>query len=73
LHFLKTVKGLESLSPPIVFNRAAKKGPDTEVTEFGFKNRGSMAYIGSWEAVVDMTPVHQKATEGGHLAWFFWR
>jgi hypothetical protein len=32
-----------------------------------------MAYIGSWEAVVDMSPVHKKATEGGHLAWFFWR
>lgn len=55
------------------FNKAAKKDPETEIPEFSFKNRGSMAYIGSWEAVVDMTPVHQKATEGGHLAWFFWR
>ncbi|KAI8576378.1 hypothetical protein K450DRAFT_274731 [Umbelopsis ramanniana AG] len=56
-----------------VFNKAAKNGLDTEVPEFSFHNRGSMAYIGSWEAVVDMTPVHKKASEGGHLAWFFWR
>ena len=56
-----------------VFNKAVKKGSETEVAEFSFKNRGSMAYIGAWEAVVDMSPVHQKATEGGHLAWFFWR
>ncbi|KAG0172383.1 hypothetical protein DFQ28_010074 [Apophysomyces sp. BC1034] len=40
---------------------------------FSFDNRGSMAYIGSWEAVVDMSPVHEKATEGGHMAWMFWR
>lgn len=57
----------------IVLNKAAKKGPDAQVPEFSFHNRGSMAYIGSWEAVVDMTPVHKKASEGGHLAWFFWR
>lgn len=57
----------------IAFNKAAKKGSEIEIPDFNFKNRGSMAYIGSWEAVVDMTPVHQKATEGGHLAWFFWR
>ncbi|KAJ2961911.1 hypothetical protein NQZ79_g2910 [Umbelopsis isabellina] len=55
-----------------VFNKCAKNGQDTKIPEFNFKNRGSMAYIGSWEAVVDMTPVHQRATEGGHLAWFFW-
>ncbi|KAL0076187.1 NDE1, mitochondrial external NADH dehydrogenase [Phycomyces blakesleeanus] len=40
---------------------------------FSFENRGSMAYIGSWQAVVDMRPVHEKATEGGHMAWMFWR
>ncbi|KAI8371696.1 FAD/NAD-P-binding domain-containing protein [Radiomyces spectabilis] len=55
-----------------VFNREAR---GKEITEkgFSFDNRGSMAYIGKWEAVVDMTPVHQKATEGGHMAWLFWR
>lgn len=56
-----------------VLNKCAKAGQDTEIPEFNFKNRGSMAYIGSWEAVVDMTPVHRRATEGGHFAWFFWR
>ncbi|CAM0141243.1 unnamed protein product [Umbelopsis sp. WA50703] len=56
-----------------VFNKYAKSGQDTKIPVFNFKNRGSMAYIGSWEAVVDMSPVHKKATEGGHLAWFFWR
>ncbi|CAO3596211.1 unnamed protein product [Absidia cylindrospora] len=40
---------------------------------FSFKNMGSMAYIGKWRAVVDMSAVHEKATEGGFLAWLFWR
>ncbi|RUP47384.1 FAD/NAD(P)-binding domain-containing protein, partial [Jimgerdemannia flammicorona] len=38
-----------------------------------YLGRGAMAYIGNWEAVVDMSPVHRKAKEQGHLAWFFWR
>ncbi|KAI7870267.1 pyridine nucleotide-disulfide oxidoreductase-domain-containing protein [Spinellus fusiger] len=52
-------------------NNAAHSLPTKK--EFKFANRGSMAYIGSWEAVVDMTPVHKKASEGGHMAWLFWR
>ncbi|ORX58687.1 FAD/NAD-P-binding domain-containing protein [Hesseltinella vesiculosa] len=43
------------------------------VKPFSFRNLGAMAYIGKWQAVVDMSPVHKKAKEGGSLAWFFWR
>ncbi|KAF9317357.1 hypothetical protein BG003_000878 [Podila horticola] len=44
----------------------------TDVTApFSFKNLGSMAYIGNWEAVVDMT--NENAKESGKLAWIFWR
>ncbi|KAI8088961.1 FAD/NAD-P-binding domain-containing protein [Halteromyces radiatus] len=48
------------------------KGKPTD-QGFSFKNMGSMAYIGSWKAVVDMSAVHEGATEGGFLAWLFWR
>ncbi|KAF9429951.1 hypothetical protein BGZ94_008907 [Podila epigama] len=40
---------------------------------FSFKNLGSMAYIGNWEAVVDMTDINERAKESGKLAWIFWR
>ena len=40
---------------------------------FSFKNMGTMAYIGNWEAVVDMTKINEKAKESGNLAWIFWR
>ncbi|KAG9067145.1 hypothetical protein KI688_011926 [Linnemannia hyalina] len=40
---------------------------------FSFKNLGSMAYIGNWEAVVDMTKINENAKESGTLAWVFWR
>lgn len=46
----------------------------TDVTKpFVFKNYGAMAYIGSWEAVVDMTSINNKAKESGTFAWVFWR
>ncbi|KAF9581140.1 hypothetical protein BGW38_001953 [Lunasporangiospora selenospora] len=46
----------------------------TDVTQpFNFQNFGSMAYIGNWEAVVDMTKINEKAKESGRLAWVFWR
>ncbi|KAF8976121.1 hypothetical protein BGZ46_008561 [Entomortierella lignicola] len=40
---------------------------------FSFKNLGSMAYIGNWEAVVDMTKINENAKESGKMAWVFWR
>lgn len=41
--------------------------------EFMFRNRGTMAYIGSSEALVDMSSIHRKAKNSGHLAWLLWR
>jgi NADH dehydrogenase FAD-containing subunit len=43
------------------------------VNEFEYKNRGMMAYIGSSEALVDMSSVHQLAKKSGHLSWLLWR
>ncbi|SAM08909.1 hypothetical protein [Absidia glauca] len=54
-----------------VLNNQIKGKPTEE--GFSFKNMGSMAYIGSWKAVVDMTPVHKNAAESGFFAWLFWR
>ncbi|KAG2175574.1 hypothetical protein INT43_001221 [Umbelopsis isabellina] len=56
-----------------VLNKQARKGADYAVEPFIFKNRGSMAYIGSSEALVDMSTVHQNAKRSGHLAWMLWR
>ncbi|KAI8149568.1 FAD/NAD-P-binding domain-containing protein [Fennellomyces sp. T-0311] len=42
-------------------------------TNFTFKNRGMMAYIGSSEALVDMSSIHQLAKQSGHLAYLVWR
>ncbi|KAI9285231.1 NDE1, mitochondrial external NADH dehydrogenase [Umbelopsis sp. AD052] len=56
-----------------VLNKQVKKGSDYLAKPFIFKNRGSMAYIGSSEALVDMSTVHQKAKRSGHLAWLLWR
>ncbi|KAI1316763.1 hypothetical protein EDD11_009501 [Mortierella claussenii] len=57
-------------------NKLAKQ-PEKSLTDvaepFSFKNLGSMAYIGNWEAVVDMTKINEKAKESGRLAWIFWR
>ncbi|OBZ86530.1 putative NADH dehydrogenase [Choanephora cucurbitarum] len=41
--------------------------------EFKFKNNGMMAYIGSYEALVDMSAVKKWAKMSGHLSWFLWR
>ncbi|KAG0221621.1 hypothetical protein BGX31_009676 [Mortierella sp. GBA43] len=53
------------------------KQPEKSLTDvsapFSFKNLGSMAYIGNWEAVVDMTKINENAKESGRLAWIFWR
>ncbi|KAI9344455.1 FAD/NAD(P)-binding domain-containing protein [Pilaira anomala] len=56
-----------------VFNGIAKKGYGVPVDEFEFKNRGMMAYIGSSEALVDMSSVHELAKKSGHLSWLLWR
>lgn len=57
-------------------NKLAKQ-PEKSFTDvtapFSFKNLGSMAYIGNWEAVVDMTKINENAKESGTLAWVFWR
>ncbi|KAF9376112.1 hypothetical protein BGX21_003583 [Mortierella sp. AD011] len=57
-------------------NKLAKQ-PEKSLTDvtgpFSFKNLGSMAYIGNWEAVVDMTKINDKAKESGRFAWVFWR
>ncbi|KAI9255676.1 FAD/NAD(P)-binding domain-containing protein [Phascolomyces articulosus] len=45
----------------------------TPPQSFMFKNRGKMAYIGSSEALVDMSSVHELAKQSGHLAWYLWR
>ncbi|GBB87875.1 hypothetical protein RclHR1_14370006 [Rhizophagus clarus] len=56
-----------------VLTRIAKDNSMISIKPFKFHNLGSMAYIGKKEAVVDMTPVSNKAKESGRLAWVFWR
>ncbi|EXX71296.1 uncharacterized protein OCT59_019397 [Rhizophagus irregularis] len=56
-----------------VLTQIAKDNPIMDIKPFKFLNLGSMAYIGKKEAVVDMTPVSNKAKESGRLAWIFWR
>lgn len=57
----------------LVFNIVAKQGSETAVNNFEFKNKGMMAYIGNYEALVDMSSVHQWAKKSGHLSWLVWR
>ncbi|KAL7754004.1 hypothetical protein RI367_000937 [Sorochytrium milnesiophthora] len=45
-------------------------GKAQEVAPFGYHHMGSMAYVGSWKAVVDF-PQHWKPS--GYLAWLVWR
>ncbi|ORZ08322.1 pyridine nucleotide-disulfide oxidoreductase-domain-containing protein [Absidia repens] len=52
----------------LTLNRKSSTSPG-----FKFKDRGMMAYIGSAEALVDMSSVHQGAKNSGHLAWLLWR
>ncbi|KAI9475754.1 MAG: FAD/NAD(P)-binding domain-containing protein [Benjaminiella poitrasii] len=55
-------------------NKIAKKGDDfPEGKEFKFRNNGMMAYIGSHEALVDLSAVHNWAKMSGHLSWLLWR
>ncbi|CAI2177352.1 17703_t:CDS:10 [Funneliformis geosporum] len=54
-------------------SKIANSGLMIDIKPFKFFNLGSMAYIGKKEAVVDMTPVSNKAKESGTLAWIFWR
>ncbi|CAO3633693.1 unnamed protein product [Cunninghamella blakesleeana] len=50
------------------------KGKADNIEGFSFKNMGTMAYIGKWNAVVDMSgAIHEKATSTGIGAWMFWR
>jgi len=53
--------------------RHPEKSLEDVTKPFSFKNLGSMAYIGNWEAVVDMTKLNGKAKDSGKLAWVFWR
>ncbi|KAI8890688.1 FAD/NAD-P-binding domain-containing protein [Backusella circina FSU 941] len=56
-----------------VLNLSAKKGYQEKTDDFKFKNRGMMAYIGSSEALVDMSSVHAMAKQSGRLSWLLWR
>ncbi|KAI8997666.1 NDE1, mitochondrial external NADH dehydrogenase [Pilobolus umbonatus] len=56
-----------------VLNDIAQKGYEVASDDFEFKNRGMMAYIGSSEALVDMSSIHQLAKKSGHLSWLLWR
>ncbi|KAI9304859.1 pyridine nucleotide-disulfide oxidoreductase-domain-containing protein [Cunninghamella echinulata] len=50
------------------------KGKQDNVEGFTFKNMGTMAYIGKWNAVVDMSgAINENATATGTSAWLFWR
>jgi NADH dehydrogenase FAD-containing subunit len=56
-----------------MLNLSAKKGYEEKGDDFKFKNRGMMAYIGSSEALVDMSSVHEMAKQSGRLSWLLWR
>ncbi|KAI8337753.1 FAD/NAD-P-binding domain-containing protein [Chlamydoabsidia padenii] len=61
----------------IYLSKVLNKKRPTDVSSaaegFKFKNRGIMAYIGSAEALVDMSSVHREAKNSGRLAWLLWR
>ncbi|EIN05070.1 FAD/NAD(P)-binding domain-containing protein [Punctularia strigosozonata HHB-11173 SS5] len=56
-------------------NRAAKSGDAYQPVPFEFKNRGSLAYIGGWQALVDRTSAASglKGGNAGRMAWLIWR
>lgn len=56
-----------------VFNIIAKQGENGLAEDFNFVNRGMMAYIGRYEALVDMSSVLQWAKQSGHMSWLVWR
>ncbi|OAD81122.1 hypothetical protein PHYBLDRAFT_154025 [Phycomyces blakesleeanus NRRL 1555(-)] len=68
-----TIKDNDLPATAQVFNKMVVHGSDMEANCFEFKNRGMMAYIGSSEALVDMSSVHQLAKKSGHLPWLLWR
>ncbi|KAI9011010.1 pyridine nucleotide-disulfide oxidoreductase-domain-containing protein [Phycomyces nitens] len=68
-----TIKDNDLPATAQVFNKMVVHGSGMEANCFEFKNRGMMAYIGSSEALVDMSSVHQLAKKSGHLPWLLWR
>jgi NADH dehydrogenase FAD-containing subunit len=55
-------------------NTIAKRGyEEPEGKDFEYKNKGMMAYIGSYEALVDMSAIRNWAKMSGHVSWFLWR
>ena len=43
---------------------------------FAFRNAGSLAYVGGWQAVFDRTQASDRGPRGketGRLAWLLWR
>jgi NADH dehydrogenase FAD-containing subunit len=42
-------------------------------SEFKFENKGMMAYIGSSEALIDMSAVRDWAKMSGRFSWLLWR
>ncbi|RDX42840.1 FAD/NAD-P-binding domain-containing protein [Lentinus brumalis] len=56
-------------------NKIIRSGDDAAHTApFEFRNAGSLAYVGDWEAIFDRTKAHgPKGKETGRLAWLLWR
>ena len=54
---------------------AKTKGEAFEGAPFEFRNAGSLAYVGGWEAVFDRTRAARgpRGKETGRLAWLLWR
>ncbi|CEG65172.1 hypothetical protein RMATCC62417_02009 [Rhizopus microsporus] len=46
---------------------------NSPISDFKFRNKGMMAYIGTSEALLDMSSVHRSAKKSGRLAWLLWR
>lgn len=41
---------------------------------FVFRNAGSLAYLGGWQAIYDRSKTDRvKTKEAGRLAWLLWR
>ncbi|KAG2221442.1 hypothetical protein INT45_005247 [Circinella minor] len=57
----------------VVLTEGNNKTKTTPHNNFMFKNRGKMVFIGSSEALIDMSSVHELAKQSGRLAWCLWR
>jgi NADH dehydrogenase FAD-containing subunit len=58
----------------LALNAIAKRGyEETDGKDFQYRNKGMMAYIGSYEALVDMSAIRNWAKMSGHVSWFLWR